>query len=100
MLPFFFVHGVFLSEEGLLVAASCFGPRTFHSVSDKAQIRNEDALRPMGRTRVFWNAARRHSPPSWRVATRVWIEARSCRAAPSRRARASGQRRGSGSARL
>ena len=34
------------------------------------------ALLPMGRTRLLWKAAKRHSPPS-RTATRVWIESRS-----------------------
>jgi hypothetical protein len=46
------------------------------SRSPSDQTRKVPALRPIGRMRVFWKAATRHSP-SRRTATSVWIEARS-----------------------
>src|SRR5215211_978081 len=52
------------------------GAKIRQSLSVIAQIRNVAGLLPMGRTRLLWNAAKRHSAPS-RTATRVWIESRS-----------------------
>src|SRR5215208_5905572 len=52
------------------------GAKVRQSLSVTAQSRNVAALLPMGRTRLLWKAAKRHSAPS-RTATRVWMESRS-----------------------
>src|SRR5918994_991982 len=57
-------------------ASSFPGAKVRQSLSLTDQSRNVAALLPMGRTRLLWNAAKRHSAPS-RTATRVWIESRS-----------------------
>jgi hypothetical protein len=53
------------------------GRKTFQSQSDSVHARNARPPPSISRSRVFWNAARRQSPPSCLVATSVWIESRS-----------------------
>src|SRR5215203_3306205 len=60
-------------DQGPLRATHEFsfpGAKIRQSLSVSAQIRNVAALLPMGRTRLLWNAAKRHSAPS-RTATSV-----------------------------
>src|SRR5215208_5243818 len=66
-------------DQGFLRAAHELffpGAKIRQSLSVTAQSRNVAAMLPIGRTRLLWNAAKRHSAPS-RTATRVWIEFRS-----------------------
>ena len=66
-------------DQGLLRAchAPFFpGAKIRQSLSVMDQIKNAAGLLPMGRTRLLWNVAKRHPPPS-RTATSVWMESRS-----------------------